>query len=165
MADSSWDNSGKAPVKTGLSPLAMLLAGSGVGVVLLLLVALGFGAAAIHKANQSRTAALEQTWSIIQRAVQRLESEGGAGAYYRENPGLADRYPTEAAFVTACTGWIPKLKALPNKPPEALGAEGLEFSFNQRGGTNSYLSYRLPHQVGVFRFATQDGRVVGLSVD
>lgn len=91
--------------------------------------------------------------------------DNSAKAYYRENPGLADRYPTEAEFLRASSTWVARLKELPEKTPDALGTEGLEFTYNQRGGTNTYLSYRLPNRGGVLRFASQEGRVVGLSVE
>lgn len=164
MADSSWDNGGRPPAKKGLSPLAMVVIGTSLGILLLLLAAAGWGASVIWKTNQSRTSELEQAWGIIRKDLQQLESEVGAKAFYRENPGLAGRYPTEEAFLKACAGWKPKLQGFPEKAPDVLNTPGLEFSAKTRGQKDIYLSYHLP-KGGLFRFASLDDRVVGLSVE
>lgn len=164
MADSSWDNGGGPTPGKRFSPTVTILIGSGLGLATLLVVALAWGLSALWKSNQARSQALEQVWTEIRTDLRQIGTEEGARTFYRENPGLAVRYPTEASFQRACATWKPRLEEFPKHPPLATGAQGLEFSYHPGGQAKVYLSYALP-QGGVFRFASQHGRVVGLSVE
>jgi hypothetical protein len=99
--------------KSGLPLWGKIALGCGVAMLLFLgscVVLIGYG---VHRGSE----AMDQAWVRMRKEVAELSSEDGARKMYQQNPGLADRYPTEEDFVKASAIWRPKLTQLPEQPP------------------------------------------------
>jgi hypothetical protein len=113
MPDPSWQNEAPPPKKS-LGILGKVLIGCGSAFLCFLL---GLGALiwfVVHKANT----VLDRAWAQAHSEVTALRTDQGARTLYRENPGLAQNYPTEDDFVTASAEWRKNLGDLPEKRPD-----------------------------------------------
>lgn len=113
MSDPSWQNEAPPPRKS-LGILGKVMIGCGSAFLCFLL---GLGALVwfvVHKANT----VLDRAWVQIHAEVAALRTDQGARALYRENPGLAQNYPTEEDFVKASAEWRKNLGDLPEKRPD-----------------------------------------------
>jgi len=117
MPDNSWDNTNAAPrLQKGMPVWGKVALGCGITLVLLLGSCVGLLTFGYHKA----TGAMDEAWAQLRSEVQALETEPGARELYRKNPGLMERYPTEAEFLQAAQHWQKKLKGFPEQRPELL---------------------------------------------
>ncbi len=114
MPDSSWDQAAPPPPKKGLSLFGKVAIGCG-GALLCFLLAIGAMAWVVFS---KATKALDQGWAELHTELRSLRTEQGARTLYRENPGLAQNYPTEEEFVKASAAWRAKLGDIPEKRPE-----------------------------------------------
>lgn len=108
MASGGWSREAAQPSPRG-APL-VLKVGLGLLAVPVVLVLFLLG--------QSKTVEA-QAWPVIQRIALRLQTDAEAGGLYRANPGLARRYPTEAAFLDQVRAHRGPFASLPNLPPGA----------------------------------------------
>ena len=165
MADSSWDNSGLPEPTRGRGLGTKLALGCGAGVLLILLTCLGFTGYGLHKGAQ----AADRVWQQVATSVRQLRTDEGARALYRENPGLAESYPTEAAFLEAAATWRPKLAGVPEQRPDLKElfreGKGLAVDVRSRNGQEHLkLRYTVPSGA-ILRLETQEGRLTDLRVD
>ena len=115
VQDASWDNSATPPPrKAGLGTAGKVLIGCGAAALCLLLALGGTAWLVYNKVNT----AMDRGWATMHRKLDELRTEGGARRLYRENPGLAQNYPTEAEFVKASGEWRDKLGDIPDHRPE-----------------------------------------------
>jgi len=115
VQDASWDNSAAPPPrKAGLGTGGKILIGCGAAALCLLLA---IGALAWVVYNKVNTA-MDRGWVTMHRKLDDLKTDSGARRLYRENPGLAQNYPTEEEFLRASREWRDKLGDLPEKRPE-----------------------------------------------
>jgi hypothetical protein len=139
MPDSSWDQAATPPPKKGLSLFGKVAIGCG-GALLCFLLAIGALAwIVVGKA----TSALDQGWAELHTELRGLRSEEGARRLYRENPGLAQNYPTEEEFVKVSAEWRSKLGDIPEKRPDlktlfaGKGAGAINIRRREGGGRKS----------------------------
>ncbi|BDU75872.1 hypothetical protein [Mesoterricola sediminis] len=116
VADASWDQPLPPPRKKGLSIFGKVAIGCG-GAFLCFLLAIG---ALVWVVVSKATGVLDRGWTEVRARVESLRTDDGARRLYRENPGLAQAYPTEADFLKACAEWRPRLGHIPEKRPELL---------------------------------------------
>ncbi|BDU71728.1 hypothetical protein [Mesoterricola silvestris] len=139
MPDSAWDQAAPPPRKKGLSLLGKVAIGCG-GAMLCFLLAIGAMAWIVFS---KATKALDQGWAELHTELRSLRTEEGARALYRENPGLAQNYPTEEDFVKASAEWRGKLGDIPEKRPElkqlfeGKGPGGINIRRRDAGGRKS----------------------------
>lgn len=142
MVDSSWDNQGGPPPKAGMGTGAKVALGCGVALVL------GIGgcvAGGIFIARHSlqrpevREDMARALAPMIRSIATSLLEDGEAGALYRNQPGLREQFPDEAAFLAATRPWRPALAQLPDGNPK-----GDDFRMDISFLGNSAMSLRLP---------------------
>src|SRR5512135_2234296 len=114
MADASWDNSGLPKKETGMPGWVKVLLGCGVAMLLAMGACVGFAAWGCRAMTHSMETA---EWGQLRQAVAQLQTDDGTRALYQANPGLAARYPDEAAFLKAAQQWRPRLEPLPERVP------------------------------------------------
>jgi hypothetical protein len=90
-------------------------------------------------------------WEAMRKAVEQMETDDGAKAFYLANPGLAGRIPSEAAFLEKVRSWRPLLRPLPQALP---GLEAHDLSY-VRKQDQVELSYRTAQ--GAFLFMRWSG--------
>ena len=133
MPDSSWDNSG-LPRRQGVPLWGKVAIGCGAAFLCFVLAVGALVGWGVHKAGT----AIDQGWAQLHQSVESLKTPAGTQALYRANPGLAQTYPTEAAFLEAAAEWRPRLGAIPAQRPD------LKTLFDHRTG-------------GDFRFKAHQG--------
>lgn len=150
MADSSWDNSGLPARPKGMPLWLKVILGCGVLMMLLFGGCVG-GCYYLGHLAKSDPKGFEKSiqgfagkfikddWDEARRVVDQLQTDDGTKALYKANPGLAETYPTEAAFLEAAKGWRPHLAPLPADLPD-LDKQDLSYQNNMGGRT--VLSYR-----------------------
>ena len=149
MPDSSWDQAAPPPPKKGLSLFGKVAIGCG-GALLCFLLAIG---AISWVVFTKATKALDQGWAEIHAELKSLRTEQGARALYRDNPGLAQNYATEAEFVKASAQWRDKLGDIPEQRPdlrkmlEGRGPGGLNIRRRDTGGRKT-VSIRMRMSTG-----------------
>lgn len=156
MVDNSWDNSQSGPVgRRGMPLWGKVAVGCGVTFLLLLATCVGGIAFAIHKG----TGTLDQVWTRVHAEVIAVSTAEGARKLYRENPGLADRYPTEEAFLSAVEGWRGKLDAFPSQRPEfsQMLRHKKDFSFRTQ--------FENGHKVQALRIRLENGTLVQMEFE
>lgn len=129
MAEMTWDNGGAPVRKAGMPLWAKILAGCGIAVLLMMATCGGL----IWWGISRGTAAVDQVWAEMVKDVEALRTEAGARALYRDNPGLARNYPTEADFIKASEDWRSRLGEIPAKRPslgELMQGKGGGFSIH-----------------------------------
>jgi hypothetical protein len=106
-----------------------------------------------------------EPWSYLQQAAVASRTDDGAEAFYRQNPGLAARFPSAPAFVAASRAWRPKLAALPQVAPDLWGlARSGGGSLNVKR-SNSQVTLELKGYRGAnFQVVTQNGKLTDLAV-
>jgi hypothetical protein len=114
VPDPSWDNPAAPPRKKGLSLFGKVAIGCG-SALLCFLLAIG---ATFWLLFSKATQALDRGWASVHAQIQSLRTDEGVRALYRDNPGLAQNYPTEAEFLKAAREWRPKLGDIPEKRPD-----------------------------------------------
>lgn len=150
MADASWDNSGLPTQKKGMPLWLKALLGCGLLMLLLLGGCVGGCYYLGHLASKDPKGFersvqgfvgqfIQEDWDDARKVVDQLMTDEGAKALYHSNPGLADAFPNETAFVQAARGWRPKLKPLPPQLPDLNKGD---LSFQNSVGDRSTLSYR-----------------------
>lgn len=116
--EGSWDQPLAPPTgptrKQGLGVFGKILIGCG-GALLCFVLAI---AALLWVAFSKATGALDRGWAEVRAEVESLRTDEGTRKLYRENPGLAQTYPTEADFLKASAEWRPKLGHIPEKRPD-----------------------------------------------
>jgi hypothetical protein len=161
MVDGSWDNSGTPEKRKGLGTGLKIALGCGIAMLVILAgcaIAIGAGASWFGKQVQVRE------WPQLRQVVRDLGSDDGAAGVYRANPGLAEDYPSEEAFVKAARGWRPRLEPLPAEPPSVFtGRLSMTISVNN-GRRSAQLGYRADSGATVSA-RWEDGRLAGLRVD
>ena len=136
MADSSWDNSGQAPRQASHVPFwGKVAIGCGAAFLCFVLAVGALVGWGVHKAGS----AIDRGWAQLHQGVEQLKSESGARALYRANPGLAQTYPTEGAFLEAAAGWRPRLGDIPAQRPD------LKTLFDRRHGGAFHFLSRMDH--------------------
>jgi hypothetical protein len=123
MTDSSWDNGG-TPRQRGLPLWGKVAIGCGSVLICSVVVVAALIGWGVSKAGN----ALDQGWAELHQDSESLRTVAGTQALYRANPGLAQVYPTEAAFLKAASGWRLRLGAVPARRPD------LKTLFDQRHG-------------------------------
>jgi hypothetical protein len=128
MVDSSWDNSGPPPQKKGLGTGMKVLMGCGIA-VLLAVVTCAVGGAVLGnyikkdpKAFELRVEGfakglVQKDWERFRALADQLQTDDGARALYRANPGLGHAHATEELFLQAVRAWRPRLTPLPTEAP------------------------------------------------
>ncbi len=150
MADASWDNSGLPPQKQGMPTWVKVLLGCGVLCLLFMATCVGGCAYIGHKIKQDPKGFerkiqgmvaefIKDDWAEAGRIVNQLMTDEGAAALYKANPGLAESYPTEAAFLEAAKGWRPMLEPL---PPEMPDMDKHDLSYQNDWNRRTILSFR-----------------------
>ena len=114
MRDSSWDNGPGPTANKGLSVWGKVAIGCGTAVLCFVLAVGSLTWWGVNKASS----AMDTGWAELHRAVECLRSEAGTRALYRANPGLAQEYPTEKAFLQAAARWRPSLGEVPAQRPD-----------------------------------------------
>jgi len=118
VTDGSWDQpltpSPAPPRKKGLGVFGKILIGCG-GALFCFILAI---AALLWVAFSKASGALDRGWAEVRAEVESLRTDEGARKLYRDNPGLAQNYPTEAEFLKASAEWRPKLGHIPEKRPD-----------------------------------------------
>jgi len=112
-SESSWD-APPPPRKKGLSVVGKVFIGCGAA-MLCFLLAIG---AMVWVVFSKASRAMDHGWSQIHAEIRDLRTEQGARNLYRDNPGLAQNYPTEAEFLKAAAEWRGKLGDIPEKRPD-----------------------------------------------
>lgn len=130
------------------------------------LVVLGAGAVGVFSlvSGLFQSAAVKP-WAVLQEAKAAVETESGAATFYRAHPGLADRYPTPAAFVAASRPWPTKLAQLPATVPgfwTMLKSGGGNLQYNK---SNSRVTFSLSYRGVATEVVLEDERLVDLRVD
>lgn len=129
MVDNSWDNSGLPAEKKRMGTGTKVVLGCGITVLVLMGTCVGGGlflGRMIKKDPKGFEARMEafgkglmqKDWDRFRGTVDQLQTDEGAQALYRANPGLQQEHPTEAQFMETVRGWRPKLKPLPPEVPE-----------------------------------------------
>lgn len=115
MVDNSWDNT-DSPVRSrkGMPTWGKVALGCGITFLLGMATCVGGLVFVVHKS----TGVLDEMWGRLHAEMATLATTEGARKIYRENPGLADRYPTEEEFLQAAERWRGKLEGFPAKRPE-----------------------------------------------
>jgi hypothetical protein len=128
MVDASWDNSGLPPQKKGLGTGMKVLLGCGIA-VLLAVVTCAVGGAVLGNYIKKDPKAFElrmegfakglvqKDWERFRTLVDQLQTDDGARAVYRANPGLHQSQATEEQFLQAVRAWRPRLAPLPAEAP------------------------------------------------
>jgi hypothetical protein len=105
-------------------------------------------------------------WEVLLQAKTAVQTEAGAQSFYRAHPGLAKRFPTQAAFLAASRDWAPKLAQLPATAPDLwtmLKSGGGNMNVNS---VNSRTTFSLTGFRGVsVEVVTEDNRLIDLQVD
>lgn len=103
---------------------------------------------------------IQDRWAFMRKAVEQVGSDEGARALYRDQPGLASRIPTEAAFLKAASGWRRILEPLPETLPD-LESRAVTYARKPEG---TEMSYRTAKGTVVFLKWTEDDRLVEMRV-
>jgi hypothetical protein len=114
VPDTSWENPAAPPRKKGLSLFGKVAIGCG-SALLCFLLAIG---AAVWLVFSKATQALDKGWATVHTQIHSLRTDEGVRTLYRENPGLAQTYATEAEFLKAAREWRPKLGDIPEQRPD-----------------------------------------------
>ncbi|HJU82567.1 MAG TPA: hypothetical protein VJ600_00010 [Holophagaceae bacterium] len=139
MADASWDNSGLPKKEPGMPGWVKILLGCGLAMLLAMGACVGFATWGCNAMTRSMEAA---EWGQLRQAVAQLQTDEGARALYQANPGLASRYPDEAAFLKAAQDWRPRLEPLPEHVP-SLFTGRVSYNIQIAGGfRRADLGYR-----------------------
>ena len=101
-------------------------------------------------------------WAEMRRDVDRMMTDDGARALYAENPGLAERFPTEEEFLTAVRSWRDDLEPLPEKIPVFGGDFRLDKQY-VRGEHRTLIGYTNGKRARV-RFTLVSKRVIDIDV-
>ncbi len=128
MVDASWDNSGLPPQKKGLGTGMKVLMGCGIAVLVALVTCAVDGAILRNiikkdpKAFEKRVEGfakglIQKDWERFRTLVHQLQTDEGARALYRANPGLHQAHPTEDQFLQTARAWRPRLGPLPAEAP------------------------------------------------
>jgi len=130
------------------------------------LVVLGAGAVGVFSliSELFQSAALKP-WAVLQEAKAAVQTESGAESFYRAHPGLADRYPTPAAFVAASRPWPTKLAQLPATAPDLwtmLKSGGGNMHYNK---SNARVTLSVSFRGVATEVVMEDDRLVDLQVD
>jgi hypothetical protein len=150
-----------APRRSALGPKVAL------GCGLLLVIFLGTCGGFTWIAKRQAEAAAHQGWAQLRAPFERLATDAGAAALYRESPALAARFGSEAEFLAAAAAWRPRLEALPAQRPalrELLGKDGSRFRIRKdavKGRPRLWIRYA-PQGGATFTVELEDGRVVDL---
>lgn len=154
MADGSWDNSGAPPQKKGMALWAKITLGCGVAFLLAI-------AGCTLVVTYGCRGMMNQAWADMRREATTLSTEEGAKRIYRENPRLAERYPTEEAFLKASAEWRASLADLPEQAPSMSdmfkGKQGGDFQFHSETQNG--------HEHNTIRIRLRDGRHLHLETD
>lgn len=169
MTDSNWNNPGLPPKKKGLSTGAKIALGCGIGFVVIVGGCVAAVGGAAWWGMKKGGAIFDQAWTDIRRDVQKVQTDEGAKALYRDNPGLSERYPTEEEFLKASQGWRAKLAQFPEKRPELKEIfskkGGIQFQTHSEDGVKrTTIRYPLP-QGGVLYFESKNDQLVDIGVD
>jgi len=97
----------------------------GCGVVMLVLIAscVGFTYWAATTGGMTKflaervNVALEKPWGMLIAVADAIQNDSSASKLYRDNPALANDYPTEEIFLKNAVVWRTKLVDLPRNPP------------------------------------------------
>jgi hypothetical protein len=168
MADSNWDGGAMPPRKEGVPLWGKIGIGCGVAVFLLALTCGGV----VYWGMSKGTQAIDKAWAEMRTQVTRLQTEEGAKALYRENPGLAKNYPTEEEFLKASEAWRSRLSEVPLKRPDLKtlfdpkAGGGFHFDSHQvsDGPKDVTVSYRLPSGARIL-IKTEDDRLTDIRVE
>jgi len=145
--NAAWDTI--PPPKKGLSVFGKVAIGCGAAMLCFLLAVGALAWVVVSKA----TRALDRGWAQVHGELRSLRTEAGARELYRENPGLAQNYPTEEDFVKASAEWRSRLGDIPEKRPDlkelmgGKGPGGITVRSRQEGGRNT-LSIRMRMSTG-----------------
>jgi hypothetical protein len=178
MAEGSWDDAGVHLPKKGMPLWGKITLGccSGCALLFVLLMATCIGGA--HWVSKNGvpeifdkavgSAFLDKAWGEMDRAVRGLQTEEGAKALYRANPGLAENYPTEEDFLKAAEEWRTNLGGFPTQRPALLdlfqkGKGAGHFSINTKNSTTR-IDYQMPKGGRLFLQLESD-RLVDLRVE
>lgn len=180
MTANDWDNSGLPPERKGLSTWAKVGIGCGVAFLLVTATCTG-GCWWFAKRVEKDPEGFKQTvfgyvkqfmredWEELRRVVEQLGTDEGATALYRAAPGLAEKWPDEAAFLAEARAWRPQLEPLPAEIPDLEGHDvqynssfgnRTTLGFRQANGTRVELTWKGNRQKGVARIS----QLVGLRV-
>jgi hypothetical protein len=152
---------GPASRRSGLAPKLTL------GCGLLLLLFLGTCGTFTWIAKRQADAAADRGWAQLRAPFERLRTDQGAAALYRESPALQAKFGSEALFLATANAWRPKLDALPEGRPvlkELLGKDGSRFRIRNdavKGRPRLWIRYTPPGGA-TFTVELEDGRVVDL---
>ena len=158
MPDSSWDNGG-LPRRQSLPIWGKVAIGCGAAFLCFVLAVGALVGWGVHKAGS----VIDQGWAQLHQEVESLKTETGTRALYRANPGLAQSYPTEAAFLEAAAAWRPRLGTIPAQRPD------LKTLFDHRTGADFH--FKAHHDNGRkwteihYRMATGATLVIELEGD
>lgn len=181
MSNGTWDNQSPPPQPQGMPLWLKVVLGCGGVVLLLLTTCIGGAAYLSHRIKQDpegfkkkvESAAvgfakgfIEKPWAALRSAVDQLQTDEGAKAFFAANPGLKDHYATEEAFLEAVRGWRPKLPPLPAEIPNLT--EG-HLDFQKDFGRTQRMRYQTPGGARIkIEWELQNGnlgRVLDLQVD
>jgi hypothetical protein len=159
---------GSLPSISGRKPVVWVATGAALLVLLAALGALALrrraDAPAPERLKQKVNALvkdlIQDRWAFMRKAVEQVGSDEGARALYRDQPGLASRIPTEAAFLKAASRWRRILEPLPEALPD-LESRAVTY-VNKPEGTE--MSYRAAKGTVVFMKWTEDDRLVEMRV-
>lgn len=152
---------GPAPRRSAHGPKLAL------GCGLLLLLFLGTCGTFTWVAKRQADAAADQGWAQLRAPFERLRTDAGAAALYRESPALQAKFGSEALFLATANAWRPKLDALPEARPvlkELLGKDGSRFRIRNdavKGQPRLWIRYAQPGGA-TFTLESEGGRVVDL---
>lgn len=168
MPDARWDAQGLPPSQ-GRSSGKKLALGCAIAFVVVVGGCVAVVGGAAWWGMKRGGELLDQAWGDLRDDLRNLQTDEGAAALYRDNPGLAERYPTFEDFLKASRGWRTRLADIPDQRPdfqEVLARKGgLRFQTRiDRGVKRTLIRYPLA-QGGVLFLETKDGRLVDLGVE
>lgn len=167
MTDGNWDSEAPA-AKKGMPTWAKISLGccGGCALVFVLLLATCVGGA--HWVSKRAGSLMDKTWAEMDRAVVSLRTEAGTKILYRDNPGLAETYPTEKEFLEEAEVWRTKLGEFPAERPtlEAVIRDPKNAShFNLSTDNNrTRIEYQIP-KGGMLHLELESGKLVDLRVE
>lgn len=153
MTDSSWDNGGSdKPSRSGMPTWLKVSLGCGIAALVLLCTCVGGTLYLQRRIRQDPQGfkrqikgmvqqKIQPDWAFLRRAVDQLQTDEGAKAFYAANPKLIGQYPSEGQFLEAARSWRPELQPIPEAMPD-LESHDLQYHQGIGGGR---LSYRLPN--------------------
>lgn len=168
MPDARWDAQGLPPTRGRSSGKKLAL-----GCALAFVVVVGGCVAAVGGAAwwgmKRGGELLDQAWGDLRDDLRKVQTDEGAADLYRDNPGLAERYPTQEDFLKASRGWRTRLAEVPEPSPDfkdALAQKGgLRFQSRiDHDVKRTLLRYPLP-QGGVLFIETKNGRLADFGVE